>query len=121
MIEIHLNASTDSGRNLWARSSEYRLHWFHPLELSALASRRNKAAATTSRMMAKSAIRRVLRRAGMKDVPKPSKCVIAVEPNGRPWVDLPSETVEWLTKAGLGLDISLSHTHDRAFAVAVIA
>lgn len=123
MIEVMLAASPQRARAGWLKTEDGAAlaHWLTVDELQALAPRRNRAEAAMARMLAKTAVRLVLRRAGLRPLPAARELRIAVEPGGRPWVDLPAHCAERLARAALGLDISLSHAHDRALAVVVLA
>jgi len=120
-IEVRLSGSSRRARRLWDAGNEALRRWFHPVELAALAGRRNRDAATAARLLAKRAVRRALRRAGLRQIQAPCECAIALDLNGRPWVDLPAETVRWLARSRLGLDVSMAHAGERVCAAAVLA
>jgi phosphopantetheinyl transferase (holo-ACP synthase) len=121
VIEIMRSAPTSRAAAYWRRDGEALHEWFTPLEIDALRARRNRDAATIVRVLAKRAVCSALRRAGLRRVPCPIELQIAVEPGGRPWVEMPDTCARWLAARGLGLDVSLSHARGRALAVAVLA
>lgn len=92
-------------------------------ELEALAQRRGRVSAAAARLAAKDAIREALFRAGLSRaaLPRPADIRVDRNPFGRPLVDLPDAVASWLSQAGLGLDLSLTHTDALAAAVVVIA
>ena len=92
-------------------------------ELEAFAQRRGKVPAAAARLAAKDAVREALLQAGISReiLPAPADIRIARDAFGRPSVDLPDAVASWLSQAGLGLELSLTHADALAAAVAVIA
>jgi phosphopantetheinyl transferase (holo-ACP synthase) len=120
MIEVVLTSPTERADLFWQQGGAAWQYWFVAEELAALAPRRNRAAATMARLLGKCAVRSALRRAGLDRPPSARELRIGVEPGGRPFVDMPESCADWLAARGLGLDLSLSHAHTRALAVAML-
>lgn len=121
MIEVIFSAPALRAAAFWKRGEAAWQYWFSEEEITALATRKNRTEATLARLLVKCAVRSALRRAGMLSLPAAKDLRIAVEPGGRPWIDMPESCVDWLNARGMGLDVSLSHTRDRAMAMVVIA
>jgi phosphopantetheinyl transferase (holo-ACP synthase) len=124
-FEVIVEVSASHGEQLWniAARNRARQALFAPGEVAELGGRGSRIPTAAARLCGKVAVRRALLRAAMPEarIPRLQDIRLRSDRFGRPEVDLPEPAARWLVSAGLGLDLSLSHTGGRVFAVVVAA